>query len=114
MAMQPEVLGQRREGDDLVLRLRVPAELEFFPGHFPGRPILPGVLQVHWAIAQARAVAWALGEFQTLEQLKFNALIEPGAELELRLCWGDGVLRFSYTQGTTRCSAGRVRFGEAR
>ncbi|KAB2840154.1 MAG: AMP-binding protein, partial [Burkholderiales bacterium] len=64
----PEVMARRREGETLVLQLRVAPELDFFAGHFPSQPILPGVMQVHWAIHFARLEALTEGEFQALEQ----------------------------------------------
>lgn len=113
MPSRPEVLARRDEGEEIVFDLRVPPELDFFAGHFPGRPILPGVVQIHWAIAFARELGWVQGDFEALEQLKFNALIRPAACLELRLRRSAQGLQFSYSEEETRCSSGRVRFGDA-
>jgi len=64
----------------------------FFQGHFPGRPIMPGVLQVE-ALAQAAGVlaveslelagSGKLVYFMAIEQAKFRAPVEPGCLLEL-------------------------------
>src|SRR3546814_829099 len=64
----------------------------FFQGHFPGRPIMPGVLIVE-ALAQAAGVLAidALGlegsgklvYFMAIEGAKFRAPVEPGVLLSL-------------------------------
>lgn len=113
MPLLPEVLGRRAEGEALVLEIRAAPELDFFAGHFPGQPVLPGVMQVHWAIHFARQEGWARGAFQAIEQLKFNALIHPGQVLQMRLAWDGTLLHFSLERGEERCASGRVRFGGA-
>jgi 3-hydroxyacyl-[acyl-carrier-protein] dehydratase len=64
----------------------------FFQGHFPGRPIMPGVLQIE-ALAQAAGIlaVEALGlagtgklvYFMAIEQAKFRTPVEPGVLLDL-------------------------------
>jgi 3-hydroxyacyl-[acyl-carrier-protein] dehydratase len=64
----------------------------FFQGHFPGRPIMPGVLIVE-ALAQAAGVLAmeSLGDagngklvyFMAIEEAKFRTPVEPGVLLTL-------------------------------
>ena len=64
----------------------------FFQGHFPGRPIMPGVLIVE-ALAQAAGVlaveslglanSGKLVYFMAIEGAKFRAPVEPGCLLQL-------------------------------
>src|SRR5207253_11042499 len=66
----------------------------FFQGHFPGRPIMPGVLIVE-ALAQAAGVlaVEALGlagsgklvYFMAIEGAKFRQPVEPGVLLKLEV-----------------------------
>lgn len=66
----------------------------FFAGHFPGRPIMPGVLQVE-AMAQAAGVLAieALGlagsgklvYFMAIDGVKFRKPVEPGCLLHLHV-----------------------------
>jgi acyl-coenzyme A synthetase/AMP-(fatty) acid ligase len=44
---QPEILGSRHEPGLSILDLRVPEDLVFLEGHFPGRPVVAGVVQLH-------------------------------------------------------------------
>jgi 3-hydroxyacyl-[acyl-carrier-protein] dehydratase len=64
----------------------------FFQGHFPGRPIMPGVLIVE-ALAQAAGVlaveslgladTGKLVYFMAIEGAKFRSPVEPGCLLQL-------------------------------
>jgi 3-hydroxyacyl-[acyl-carrier-protein] dehydratase len=66
----------------------------FFAGHFPGRPIMPGVLIVE-ALAQAAGVlaveslglsgSGKLVYFMAIDGAKFRAPVEPGCLLELKV-----------------------------
>lgn len=67
---------------------------QFFQGHFPGRPIMPGVLIVE-AIAQAAGIlavesldlagSGKLVYFMTIDNAKFRAPVEPGHLLDLHV-----------------------------
>ena len=67
----------------------------FFNGHFPGRPVMPGVLMVE-ALAQAGAVLayktthcspkdGVIFYFATIENAKFRRIVEPGDQLQLKV-----------------------------
>lgn len=66
----------------------------FFQGHFPGRPIMPGVLIVE-ALAQAAGIlaveslglagSGKLVYFMAIENAKFRKPVEPGVLLKLHV-----------------------------
>tara|TARA_B100001105_G_C22189622_1_gene356406 strand:+ start:59 stop:538 length:480 start_codon:yes stop_codon:yes gene_type:complete len=66
----------------------------FFQGHFPGRPIMPGVLVVE-AMAQAAGVlasvsmelvgSGKLVYFMSIDGAKFRSPVEPGCLLDLKI-----------------------------
>lgn len=106
---QPEELSLRKRPSGLAVRMRVPASLDWFRGHFPGRPILPGVVQLDWAVAYARHHLGIDPAIERIAGLKFLRVVRPGAELELDLQWSpqERELRFQYTENKQACSSGR-------
>ena len=65
----------------------------FFQGHFPGHPIMPGVLIIE-AMAQTSAIlviettgkrTGAVVYFMTIEQARFRQPVFPGDQLELHV-----------------------------
>jgi len=109
-SMAPEVLGQSVEDDKLLLRLAVPPDLACFPGHFPQTPVLPGVVQIDWAIALANERLTPAHRFAGMEVLKFQHVVRPGDELVLTLRFDAerGKLYFSYHCAGQVCSSGRI------
>jgi len=106
----PEVVEQAREDHQLQLRLAVPLDLPCFTGHFPQTPVLPGVVQVDWAIALAAPLLAANLRFAGMEVLKFQQLVRPGdmLQLDLRFEAARGKLYFSYTHAGQPCASGRI------
>ncbi len=106
----PEVLAQAREDNQLQLRLAVPLDLPCFTGHFPQTPVLPGVVQLDWAIALAAPLLAANLRFAGMEVLKFQQLVRPGdaLQLDLRFEPDRGKLYFSYTRAGQPCASGRI------
>ena len=106
---QPEVLNVRARPSGVALDLRVPATLGWFRGHFPDHPILPGVVQLAWVMAYARAHFDLDPAVERITALKFQRIIRPGAELELDLQWSSAgrCLDFQFRERAATCSSGR-------
>lgn len=109
----PELLNSTNSAEhSFSLELFVPHNLSWFDGHFPGRPILPGVVQTHWANHYGQQVFGQLGRFSHLEMIKFQQVISPGKHLQLQLKWNPEKhkLSFSYLRGEQKLSSGRIAF----
>src|SRR3546814_9210131 len=78
MNLDPRTLAVERTADDEVrIRLAVPAQLPCFADHFPGAPMLPGVLQLGWAVRLAQQQFGIELPLQQVAQLKFQHPILP-------------------------------------
>ncbi len=68
--------------------LWVPPDLPCFAGHFPDQPILPGVMQLEWAV-QLASILWpqqaAANRFAGTVRVKFKAPVLPNGVLSLTL-----------------------------
>ena len=86
----------------------------FFAGHFPGRPIMPGVLIVE-ALAQAAGVlaveslglagSGKLVYFMAIDSAKFRTPVEPGCLLTLEV-------EFLQKRSSVCKFAGRAKIGD--
>lgn len=87
---------------------RIREDLFCFQGHFPGNPILPGVL-IAEALAQAGAVAilqderfkGRLAVFGGIDGVRFRGMVKPGDDLVLET----EILRLSAMGGKGRVKA---------
>ena len=112
MIRLPEIDSLERAQGSLSLRFVVPATIGYFDGHFPDCPLLPGVVQVGWAVELARSHLALSRSFRALAGVKFMRVIQPGAQVHLMLSLGDDgrELSFAYESDGQACSGGRVLF----
>ena len=110
MATQPEVLGLSSVAGIVELKLRIPADLDCLPDHFPRLPMVPGVVQLDWAIGFGRRHLGVKGEFRGIAGLKFQHPLLPRASVTLTLSTSGDELSFAYRNAERTCSSGRVQF----
>jgi acyl-CoA synthetase (AMP-forming)/AMP-acid ligase II len=103
-----EVLSEARSEKVLHYELRAPPTLVHFAGHFPGLPILPGVVQIDWAMRLATDHVPGVRALASIDQLKFKAPVPPGALLDLTLTHDASRQRvqFAYRLGGRDCASG--------
>ena len=81
---------EMEEGTRITAIKNITVNEPFFQGHFPGRPLMPGVL-ITEALAQTGAVLLLsmeenrgkLGVFTGIDKFKFRRQVEPGDTLRL-------------------------------
>jgi acyl-coenzyme A synthetase/AMP-(fatty) acid ligase/3-hydroxymyristoyl/3-hydroxydecanoyl-(acyl carrier protein) dehydratase len=106
----PQVLEQVEAQGEWSLQLAVPPDLAYFSGHFPRAPVLPGVVQVEWALKLGQQLMNLPEKFAGMEVLKFQQLVRPGDEVQLHLRFDPvrSKLYFAYRNETATCSSGRI------
>jgi hypothetical protein len=110
----PQILRLTHRGHTAEVQVFIPPDLLCFEGHFPQVPILPGVVQVEWAVAFARRFFALPQQFRHLEALKFQRVVEPGMTVTLGLEYvaANQTVSFRYVSDAGQHSCGRVAFGE--
>jgi acyl-coenzyme A synthetase/AMP-(fatty) acid ligase len=93
---RPELLAAQHQPGRSVVEWRVPADLAQLEGHFPGQPVVAGVVQVHWVMGVLEERLGAAPNPESLEALKFHHVLGPGDHVRLSLEIEDGGARFRF------------------
>ena len=96
----------------LLFELRVPADLFYFDGHFTDAPLLPGVVQVEWALHFARLHLDLPAQFRAMHALKFQQPVLPERPVRLALDYdaSKSSLQFRYLSAAGQHASGRILF----
>ena len=78
--------------------VRIAAAHPALPGHFPGRPLVPGVLLLDEVLNSAEAWLQATIHVRSLQQAKFTAPLLPDQVADLRLTLQGTTLKFVVTR----------------
>ena len=111
----PTIISQSSDTDSATWRLDIAADLNYFNGHFPEQPVLPGVTQLDWAIKLGCAHFGYGVDIATLEVLKFQQLMLPGTQVNLSISHNaaKAKLVFAYSDGDKRFASGRIALNAA-
>ena len=102
-----------RTDKTITTSLKLTGEEDFFKGHFPGNPIMPGVL-LQEALFQSGAALMAgmsgggLGVVTRVQNAKFKNMVRPGDELEMEVTLNESISNAHYMKGTTKVAGKTV------
>ena len=111
----PKLLARRDAEGRTELDLEVQADNPWFAGHFPALAILPGVVQIGWAVHFGHTLHGLGPGVSLMEQVKFRRPILPGARITLTLKAdiANRKLRYEYRDAEHPYSSGSLQFGMA-
>lgn len=101
------------EENKIKTTLKLTGNEDFFKGHFPGNPIMPGVL-LQEALFQTGAALMAgkagagLGVVTRVQNAKFKNMVRPGDELEMEVELTESLSNAHYMKGTTKVAGKTV------
>ncbi|MGV6989164.1 AMP-binding protein [Testudinibacter sp. P80/BLE/0925] len=91
----------------------IPLDLTYFSGHFSSFPLVPGVVQLQWAIQLVESLGLP-AQIDGVENLKYQQFIRPNNEIIMTLRWDSikSKLTFNITKEedsqTVICASGRI------
>ena len=108
----PKIVAMQKDESTVHFELEITQDLDWFRGHFPDQPILPGVVQLHWAVCAAREYLGLESQPTEIKRLKFKSIVTPPRTLDLTLAKrGQGEVDFQFATGDDQNSQGLLVFG---
>lgn len=99
---------------DHAMPLPIPADHPAYAGHFPSRPILPGVVLLDAALHAMSAQADMQDTTCQFKSVKFHSPVQPGEALSLHTTESPaGGFRFEIRCGERSVASGSVVFSQA-
>ena len=94
------------------MRVGLPSDLHWFKGHFHSAPVLPGVVQLDWAIRWSSEAFFPGAVCRGVRALKFQKITTPGQILDVDIAWNPetSVATFEFRSELGRHASGRLEF----
>ncbi len=89
----------------------VPHDHPALPGHFPGAPVLPGVVLLDWAWEACGALLPPASRLLGVQSAKFLRAVRPGEQLRIAVAPSESHADFTIHVGDTLAAQGRFRHG---
>ena len=105
--VEPIVENVARTEDSWSADFTFESDAPYFKGHFPGFPLLPGVVQLGLAHHFAEAFLRKSFKIGCVKKMKFSRPIVPGERIHLSLeKRSDAEIGYTYAKGEAVCSSG--------
>lgn len=81
-----EITGYAQEGDLHIFSIKINSKHPVFEGHFPGNPVVPGVMSMMMVRQCAEKITKRETRFENISQCKYhNVIIPDGKTLTVKL-----------------------------
>lgn len=91
--------------------IRFSAGEPFFKGHFPGRPVTPGVMLIDRAVAAAEKLLGRKLALKGMRKVKFSNPVLPGESVRLELVQrAEDEVSYVYSKESARVASGTLVF----
>jgi 3-hydroxymyristoyl/3-hydroxydecanoyl-(acyl carrier protein) dehydratase len=90
--------------------LRVEPDHPVFAGHFPGRPIVPGVMLLEWVLGEVAAALGRAPATLRLRETKFFTPLGPGERAELTCELGESRGSFDIRRDSVAVARGVIEW----
>lgn len=102
----PNIVKFENNGQESEISLIFPKNSNFFKGHFPDFPILPGVVQLFFAKEFARDIFNLDFVPQKVKKVKFSSIIKPEMKVKLVLTRNEKSVEYKYINEEKTFSSG--------
>lgn len=109
-ARLPELRNRQPLPDGVRLHLAIPPALVWFRGHFPSRPVLPGVAQISWAVFYSREHFGFEHDPVSIDRVKFLDTVPLDKDLLLDLHREENRVSWQFLANDAPLSRGRLNF----
>ncbi len=105
----PSINSIEQHSESVLLNLTINADLRCFKGHFDDVAVVPGVVQLDWAILFAREYLFMAGDVLDVSVLKFQKLLLPDMKVQLEIVKKSSKkFTFNYSMNDAKFSSARV------
>lgn len=109
-ARLPELRNRQPLPDGVRLHLAIPPNLVWFRGHFPSRPVLPGVAQIAWVVFYSREHFGFAHDPVAVDRVKFLDTMPLDDILVLELHRNENQVNWKFLTDRVLLSRGRLAF----
>ena len=108
MTHLPLIHSESISGSEALIEIEIKSDLAYLKGHFDAYPLVPGVVQLHWAMHFGKKHFDIQGNVTQGSQIKFSNVMTPGERLTLSLIYDANCLIYSFYNADKKFSAGKL------
>lgn len=107
---EPIWYENQTEDNSITFKGVVPLDLIYFKGHFSNFPLVPGVVELQWAVEKSQEFLGRNFEIERIDNLKYQAFLRPNDYVELTLIWDQDKHRMKFTlrNAESLCASGLI------